>query len=234
MYTLAIDTSTKTASAALLRDDEVVVEVFVNVGLNHSEVLLPAIDNICRTAGIGVPDIELFACTTGPGSFTGLRIGAATVKGLALAGAKPIAGVSTLDALAFNAAGSAHSVCPMLDARKSQVYAALYKSVQGGFPEKIKKEAVTELSSFVKKIANDSHVIFLGDGAAAYAGEITSIMGSRASFVLPVHNHIRASAVGLIGMADYRKGLAADAVTFIPRYLRQSEAEMNRDKLKQA
>jgi tRNA threonylcarbamoyladenosine biosynthesis protein TsaB len=233
MYTLAIDTSAKTASAALLRDDEVIVEVFVNVGLNHSEVLLPAIDNICRTAGIRVPEIDLFACTTGPGSFTGLRIGAATVKGMALANAKPIAGVSTLDALAFNVAESRYAVCPMLDARKSQVYAAIFRSVAGEFPEKTETESVTDVSAFVERLTTEDNILFLGDGATAYAGKIREIMGGRASFALQAHNHIRASAVGMIGLHNYRKGLSVDAVAFVPLYLRQSEAEINRARAEQ-
>lgn len=228
MHTLAMDTSSKTASVALLRDSELVCEIFVNMGLNHSEVLLPAIDHIFGTAGIRAADVDLFACTTGPGSFTGLRIGAATVKGMALACSRPIAAVSTLDALAFNMAGHPHAVCPMLDARKSQVYTALYRAADGGVPAKTGVEAVTDVSAFLKGITAEDRVVFLGDGAKAYAERIMEIMGPGALFALPFQNHVRASAVGLLGLADYRRGLAVDAVAFVPRYLRPSEAEIKR------
>jgi tRNA threonylcarbamoyladenosine biosynthesis protein TsaB len=230
MYTLAIDTSTRTASIALLKDSDVIVDIVVNVGLNHSEVLLPAIDNIFGIAGIKAEEIDLYACTTGPGSFTGLRIGAGTVKGMALSFSKPIVGVSSLESLAGNISDSSCSICPMLDARKGQVYTALYRAVPGGMPKRCEQETVTDVSAFVSRISTGEQVVFLGDGAAAYAGRIGQILGDRALFARPFFSHIRASIVGVIGLEKYRRGMALDAVAFVPQYMRLSEAELNRSK----
>ena len=118
MLTLAIDTSSESASIALLRDDDILSEIFINLDVNHSVVLLPALHHLMRLSRLEPNEIDLFACTIGPGSFTGLRVGASTVKGLALALGRPIAGVSTLEALAFNITGHEIPVCPMLDAKK--------------------------------------------------------------------------------------------------------------------
>ncbi|MGZ3647646.1 MAG: tRNA (adenosine(37)-N6)-threonylcarbamoyltransferase complex dimerization subunit type 1 TsaB, partial [Syntrophales bacterium] len=166
MLTLAIDTSTKSASIALLRDSDILSESFFNLDVNHSLVLLPALEHLLRLSNIQAGGIDLFACTMGPGSFTGLRVGASTIKGLALATGKPIAGVSTLEALAFNIVSPEISICPMLDAKKDQVYTALYRTDRNYSLERIEGERVTDVRRFLQCI--DEDVIFVGDGAAKY------------------------------------------------------------------
>lgn len=225
MLILAIDTSTTSASIALLQDDDIVAETFVNLDLNHSVVLLPALNHLLKLSRVEMGRIDLFACTIGPGSFTGLRVGASTIKGLALATGRPIAGVSTLEALAFNCAGSAISVCPMLDARKNQVYTALYRAGRDETLEEVESERVTEVREFLQCI---EEAIFLGDGAVKYSGIIRDALPGRSYFVSSFHHHVRASAVGLLGRRKYSRGDVLDSVAFAPVYLRVSEAEAKR------
>ena len=224
MLTLAIDTSTKTGSVALLDSDSVLAECLINVGMNHSETLLPAIERILSVAGVEIVGVDLLALTVGPGSFTGLRIGASTVKGLALAADKPVVGVSAMDALALNVANSTITICPMLDAGKKEVYTALYMPGRRGIPEKIGREMVVDPEEFLKGI--DEEVIFLGDGARNYFKLIKKILPDKSYFVLPHLQYIKASAVGFLGMNKFSEGETLDLMTFTPQYLRLSEAEV--------
>ena len=226
MLTLAIDTSTKSASIALLRDSDILSESFFNLDVNHSLVLLPALEHLLRLSSIQAGEIDLFACTMGPGSFTGLRVGASTIKGLALATGKPIAGVSTLEALAFNIVSPEISICPMLDAKKDQVYTALYRTGRNYSLERIESERVTDVRRFLQCI--DEDVIFVGDGAAKYAGLISEMLPGKSYFASVCHQHVRAAVVGLLGKKKYSEGDILDSVTFAPAYLRASEAEMKR------
>ncbi|MGZ3580689.1 MAG: tRNA (adenosine(37)-N6)-threonylcarbamoyltransferase complex dimerization subunit type 1 TsaB [Syntrophales bacterium] len=226
MLTLAIDTSTKSASIALLRDSDILSESFFNLDVNHSLVLLPALEHLLRLSNIQAGGIDLFACTMGPGSFTGLRVGASTIKGLALATGKPIAGVSTLEALAFNIVSPEISICPMLDAKKDQVYTALYRTDRNYSLERIESERVTDVRRFLQCI--DEDVIFVGDGAAKYAGLISEMLPGKSYFASVCHQHVRAAVVGLLGKKKYSEGDILDSVTFAPAYLRASEAEMKR------
>jgi tRNA threonylcarbamoyladenosine biosynthesis protein TsaB len=224
MWTLAIDTSSMTASVALLKDTEIVVEVFINLGMNHSEMLLPAVDKICSMSGKELGGMDLFVCTIGPGSFTGVRIGVSTVKGFALATGKPVVGVSSLDALAMNLLGSPINVCPMLDARKNHVYTALYRTDTDNMLEKIIDEKDAELNEFLQSIEED--VIFLGGGAKQYAKIIKEVLSRKAYFVTGIQNHVRASMAGLLGEKKFCDGKQDDPVSLVPRYLRLSEAEL--------
>ncbi|MGZ3593554.1 MAG: tRNA (adenosine(37)-N6)-threonylcarbamoyltransferase complex dimerization subunit type 1 TsaB [Syntrophales bacterium] len=226
MLTLAIDTSTKSASIALLRDSDILSESFFNLDVNHSLVLLPALEHLLRLSSIQAGEIDLFACTMGPGSFTGLRVGASTIKGLALATGKPIAGVSTLEALAFNIVSPEISICPMLDAKRDQVYTALYRTDRNYSLERIEGERVTDVRRFLQCI--DEDVIFVGDGAAKYAGLISEMLPGKSYFASVCHQHVRAAVVGLLGKKKYSEGDILDSLTFAPAYLRASEAEMKR------
>jgi tRNA threonylcarbamoyladenosine biosynthesis protein TsaB len=226
MLILAVDTSTQSGSVALLKGDSVLAECLINVGINHSKTLLPAIERILSLGVAKIAEVDLFALTIGPGSFTGLRVGASTVKGLALGADKPVVGVSSMDALALNVANSTITICPMLDARKKEVYTALYRPDRGGIPEKIVEETVVDPETFLKGI--DEDVIFLGDGARNYSGLIKEILPGRSYFALPQHQYIKASAVGLLGMNKFIEGDILDIMTFTPQYLRLSEAETKR------
>ena len=224
MITLAIDTATKTAGIALLRDETVLVEYFFNLSVNHSETVLPAIHQGLALTGIGIDEVDLFALTVGPGSFTGLRIGASTLKGLALATGKPVVGVSTLEALAYNAFECPALICPMLDARKAEVYAAIYRANGEGLFDAVMEEKATTPAEFLDAI--DGEALFLGDGLREHAGFIRGRLQGRARFAPPNRQWVRASSVALLGVKRHGRGERLDVASFTPRYLRRSEAEI--------
>jgi tRNA threonylcarbamoyladenosine biosynthesis protein TsaB len=224
MWTLAIDSSTKTASVALIRNSEIIIEIFANTGTDHSGVLLPIVENACEISGIRVEEMDLYVCTVGPGSFTGIRTGVATIKGFAIATGKPVVGVSTLDTLALNIAVSPLRVCPMLDARKNQVYTALYRMKGDYSPEKLMQEKTADLEDFLQCI--DNEVVFLGDGAEKYKKIIYGSLSGKAHFAVGTQNHVRASMAGLLGENRFRSGEGTDPVSLMPKYLRRSEAEL--------
>ncbi len=223
MLILAVDTSSASGSIALLEDDRVLLEENVHTGLNHSRTILPAIASMMQAACSKVSDLDLFAVTTGPGSFTGLRIGVSLVKGLSLALGKPVVGVSTLDALAQNLFGSKYPICAMLDAKRGQVYAALYKIRADGRPEKAQPESVEDPRKYLETIRTE--VILTGDGAAQYETIASEVLGGRYLLAPISHRSIRASAVGTLALGRFRQGATLDVLNFTPRYIRFSEAE---------
>ena len=225
MLILAIDTSTQSASIALLDNSEILCEININLDVNHSVVVLPAVHDLCRISRIEIGDIDLFACTRGPGSFTGLRVGISTLKGIALATGKPVVGVSTLDALAYNLVNSTMLVCPMLDARKNQVYTALYRTKPDNILEIKEHERIIDVRDFLSNI--DDKTLFAGDGAMKHARLIRDSLPDKSFFASPIHQSVRAATVGLLGAKKYNKGdlLNPDALT--PVYLRLSEAEIS-------
>jgi tRNA threonylcarbamoyladenosine biosynthesis protein TsaB len=224
MVTLAIDTATRSAGVALLEDENILAEYYVRLRLTHSESVLPAIEAILSAAGLGVGDVRIFALTHGPGSFTGLRVGAGIVKGLALSTGGCIVGVSTLDALAQNLTFAPCLVCPILDAKKGQIYTALYQPGEKGRLEQIEPDQAVDPAVFFRRIRNP--VLFLGDGVPVYGDLIREMLPSKAFFAPANLQWIRPSAVALLGLEKYRRGETVDPMTFVPRYLRRSEAEI--------
>jgi tRNA threonylcarbamoyladenosine biosynthesis protein TsaB len=226
MLTLALECATKTVGIALLKEEEVQAELYLSLGRHHAEVLLPAIDRLLLLAGLTPKDLDLLACTVGPGSFTGLRIGVSTVKGLALATGRPIVGVSTLEVLAQNAIPSSHLICPMLDARKNQVYTGLYRMGPDTLPIAVRPEALTDVAQFLQKL-DQEEIIFLGDGAIRHEQLIRETGKNRTILSKYGRQRLMAYAVGLIGLQRYRNGNIVNPLTFSPRYFRLSEAETN-------
>lgn len=223
MLILALDTSSKAESVALMRGEEVLCECCLRLSSHHSESILPAIENVLDYAGERIGNIDLFAVTLGPGSFTGLRIGVSTIKGLALATGKPAVGVSTLEALAFNVLPSDLIICPMLDARRNEVYTGTYRTGNSGRLEAIEQEQVTDPREFL--LRQSEEMLFLGDGAQAYGEVIKACSRAPSHFAPPHLQFIRASAVGILGAQRFHGGEALDLLGFTPRYLRLSQAE---------
>lgn len=221
MLILAFDTSSKTASVAVLRDDVILYETVLDTGLNHSEVLLPAIHQACIQTSMKIADMDVFACTMGPGSFTGLRIGASTLKGLILATGKPAVGVPSLDALALNAGVGSKTICAVMDAGRGQVYSACFRYQTSGLLEKISDECVSHPSDI--QYDHQQDVIFVGDGAVRYAAEIAG--GQQIDTINALPRYIRASSVGILGKEKYRRNELLDAETFAPVYLRSADAD---------
>ena len=224
MKVLGIDTSTPCGSVGLIQDDWIISEYLLNVSITHSERLLGAIDLVLRESGCAIGDLDGWAISVGPGSFTGLRIGVSTVKGLAFATQKPVAGASTLDVLASQISPTPYLICPIIDARKREVYAAFYRYGAGGVLERQSKyEAVgpEELAGRIKE-----RTIFVGDGVKAYGDLLRSCLPIWATFpTAPLHVP-HGTAVARLGLERLRKGEHLDLTTFIPLYIRPSEAEM--------
>ncbi len=223
MLILALDTSSKSGSIALVRDGEIIAEFLVNADINHSETVMPAISETLRVAKTGLEEVDCFALAMGPGAFTGLRIGAGIMKGLVLGTGKPVVGVSSLDALACNYPpnDSVSCLCPMLDAKRDEVYAAVYESSGDGW-EKICGDMVTPPREFLEKVDFRNGCTFLGDGALRYETLIREALGGGCRVLPASLGHIRASSVGLLGMKEFSRGNFLDLLTFTPVYLRSS------------
>ncbi len=226
MLILALECATKTIGVALLEGEDVLAEIYLGFDRHHAEILLPAIDRLFSLSGLTPGHVDLLACTVGPGSFTGLRIGVSTVKGLALATGKPVAGVSTLEVLAMNAVPFPQLICPMLDARKGQVYTGLYRLGPDGLPSPVRPEILTDAAQFLREL-DQEEIIFVGEGAIRYEKVIRETGPGRTILAGSSRQRLMASSVGLIGLQRYRRGDIVNTLTFAPRYLRLSEAETN-------
>lgn len=218
MRVLAVETSTLSGGAALLDGELVVGEYTLDVRLTHSERLMPAIDRLLTDAGWGVGDLEGLVVAVGPGSFTGLRVGISTIKGLALALSIPIAAVPTLDAMAGMVPFAALPVCPVLDARKREVYASLYRWDGGGMRREWEYLAIAP-ADLVRRL--NEPVILLGDGA----DQIDSPYARR---IRPPHRGPSPACVGSLGHERLAIGDTTRAADLLPIYLRPSEAELKR------
>ena len=227
MLTLAFDTSSKTIAVAVLRDDIILYDTIVNIDLNHSEVLLPAIEQACLQTKIKITEFDLFACTLGPGSFTGLRIGASTLKGLMLATQKPAVGISSLAALALNAADNSKIICSVMDAGRGQVYTAHFQYSENGVLEKIDDDRVLNPSDI--ECDYNKEIVFVGDGVVKYSDVINSSGNRNISVASKMQQYIRASSVGVLGLEKYRRNELLDVQTFVPVYLRSADASMKKD-----
>jgi tRNA threonylcarbamoyladenosine biosynthesis protein TsaB len=222
MLTLAFDTSSKTVAVAILQDDVILYDAIINVDLNHSEVLLPAIDQACLQTRIKISEIDLFACTIGPGSFTGLRIGVSTLKGLMLATGKPAVGISSLAALALNAGKSSKIICSLMDAGRGQVYSAFYRYNKGGFLDQIGTDKAVDLRDIIHN--PEEEIIFVGDGAIKYAGIISNTKTKKINIASAAQPYIRASSVGILGREKYNRNELLNAEAVVPVYLRSADA----------
>ena len=180
MLILALDSAALSGSVALCEDGVLIAECTVCTGHTHSETLLPMGEAVLRAAGRQVGDIGLFACTVGPGSFTGLRIGSATAKGLGLALEKPLIHVPTLDAMAYNLYGCGERICPIMDARRGQVYTGIYRFEDNTF-RTLKEDCAIALEELLEELAAAQEpLVFLGDGVTVGREQIAARLGSHA------------------------------------------------------
>jgi tRNA threonylcarbamoyladenosine biosynthesis protein TsaB len=223
MLILGIETSTKTGSVALVSDEGVIAQYSLNIEVTHSERLMATVDRVLTDTGTTIAEIDGYAVAVGPGSFTGLRIGISAVKGLALVTDKPVAAVPTLQALAWNLPYAGYPVCPLLDARKKEVYAALYKH-DGAALVQMLPDAVISLTRLKDAIPGET--IFTGEGSQIYRREIEEIFGTRALFAPRTASLPSAAAVGEIGLDMIRVGKPVDPDTLTPKYIRRPEAEV--------
>lgn len=225
MKILAIETATIAGSAAVVDDEKGLIgEVRVDIRVAHAERLMPSIQWLLDFSQTPVKDIDAFAVSIGPGSFTGLRIGLSTAKGLSYAAKKPLVAVRTLDAFARTIPYCAYTICPMLDARRNEVYAAMYKWEERQCV-KIMQETAINPEELLKMI--NVPVVIMGDGAKSYRELITATLKDNAIYA-PLSNMTpSASAVGEIAIEQIKQGITTDPVSLTPYYIRKSEAELN-------
>lgn len=194
----------------------------------HSKRLMQLIDTVVKTSGIPVHEIDGLAVVTGPGTFTGLRIGISTIKGLALAHTKPVVGISSLTTLANQAQTSSDLVCPLLDARRNEVYSALYR-FEGGFCVAVAPAQVSTLDQVLARI--DQSCIFIGNGAELNCKTIKESLGRRAHFSVD-GNIIRAATVAALALEEFGQNNMISLDALSPFYIRKSDAEINLQKRK--
>jgi len=232
---LAIDTSGLVATVAVADGDVLVSQFSIQFKTTHSQILVPMLDAIQSNIGPFMNTIDAIAIAKGPGSFTGLRIGAATAKGLCLALDKPLIPVPTVDALAYNLYGTEKIICPMMDARKSQVYTGLYTFVptssEGTMEQKftmktIESQTVLGIEEIADKINEiGKPVVLLGDGIPVYHDKLEKLLKVPFSVANLNQNRQSAAAVAALAMTIYEDGGAISGMEFAPDYLRQSQAE---------
>ena len=228
MKVIAIDSSGLVASVAIVEDDTLTGEYNVQYKKTHSQTLLPMIDSMVELLGIELSTMDAIAVSGGPGSFTGLRIGSATAKGLGLALNKPLIHVPTLDATAYNLYGAGALICPIMDARRKQVYTGLY-CFENHALKILKKQDALPMTQLIEELnKTGKSVIFLGDGVPVYRELIEQSCCVPYSFA-PAHvNKQRAAAVAALAQIYYKEGKTESAADHQPDYLRVSQAERER------
>jgi tRNA threonylcarbamoyladenosine biosynthesis protein TsaB len=223
MKLLAVETATMLGGIAIMDDDKLVAESRLNVRVTHSERIMKEIDRVLRSAAMDISEIDVFGISIGPGSFTGLRVGLSTVKGLVYATGKKLVTVPTLECMAWNLPFSAYQVCPMLDARRKEIYAAIFRWSDAGF-ERVMDERTLSIDSLLAMI--DTKTIFLGECALLYKDVIMRELNDRALFGAPQHMVPSPANTALLCMKKAVKGEYTDALKAVPAYHRRSEAEI--------
>ncbi|MBZ9606433.1 tRNA (adenosine(37)-N6)-threonylcarbamoyltransferase complex dimerization subunit type 1 TsaB [Clostridium estertheticum] len=224
MKILSLDSATQSATCAILDDNKVLGEITFNYKKQHSQILMPIIDELLKNTGINISDIDAFVASKGPGSFTGLRIGMATIKGLSQGSKKPFVTVSTLDSLAYNLAYTDGLICPLLDALRDNVYTALYT---------FNNYELTRISDYINisldELINmlkekNCNISFVGDGTFKFKEKLIANL-PKANFA-PAHlNLAKASSLGELGLNLLSNGTFDDIYSSVPIYLRQPQAE---------
>ena len=228
MKVIAIDSSGLMASAAIVEDDTLVAEYNVQYKKTHSQTLLPMLDELKKMVELDLKTVDAIALAAGPGSFTGLRIGSATAKGLAQAWGKPIVPVPTTAGLAYNLFGATGLICPIMDARRNQVYNGLY-TFEGEKLVTVCEQRALSVEELAEELnARGSEVLFLGDGVDVYRTLLEELLRVRHQWALPHLSNQRAGAVAALGEQLYLSGVKQTAAEHTPVYLRMSQAERER------
>ncbi len=234
MRILALDSSGLVASVAVAetdgKEEQLIAEYTVNYKKTHSQTLLPMLDEVAKMTELDMESVDAIAVAAGPGSFTGLRIGSATAKGLGLALNKPLIAVPTLEGLAYNLCGTQAVVCPVMDARRGQVYTGIYE-FQGNELITLEGQMAIAIEELGQKLLKyDRRIVFLGDGVPVFREILTDqlLAGKDISFAPCNMNRQRAASVAALGIRYYRDGKFESAAEHEPDYLRVSQAERER------
>lgn len=228
MKILGLDSSGIVASVAVVEDDVLIAEYTVNYKKTHSQTLLPMLDEIAKMTELDLDSLDAVAVAAGPGSFTGLRIGSATAKGLGLALKKPLVAVPTVEGLAYNLYDTPGLICPIMDARRKQVYTGIYCFKEHCL-DTLEGQMAIPMEELIQKLnAYGQHVTFLGDGVPVFKEMIEEKLTVPCTFA-PAHvNKQRAAAIAVLGMVYYKEGKTESAAEHNPDYLRVSQAERER------
>lgn len=228
MKILGLDSSGIVASVAIVEDDVLIAEYTVNYKKTHSQTLLPMLDEIAKMTELDLNSIDAIAVAAGPGSFTGLRIGSATAKGLGLALKKPLIAIPTVEGLAYNLYDISGLICPIMDARRKQVYTGIYRFTDHQL-KVVEDQMAVSMETVIEKLNQYGEAVtFLGDGVSVFHELIAEKMTVPYSFA-PAHvNKQRAAAVAALGEIYYRQGKTETAMEHVPDYLRVSQAERER------
>ena len=228
MKILGLDSSGLVASVAIVEDDVLIAEYTVNYKKTHSQTLLPMLDEIAKMTELDLNRIDAIAVAAGPGSFTGLRIGSATAKGLGLALKKPLIAIPTVEGLAYNLYDISGLICPIMDARRKQVYTGIYRFTDHQL-KVVEDQMAVPMETVIEKLNQYGEAVtFLGDGVPVFHELIAEKMTVPYSFA-PAHvNKQRAAAVAALGEIYYRQGKTETAMEHVPDYLRVSQAERER------
>lgn len=238
MKLLAVESSAVSAGAVIIEDGKILAESYLNVGLTHSETLLPMVEQVLNLTGLSAAEMDCFAVAQGPGSFTGIRIGVATVKGLAFPRNTPCVGVSALEAMAYQLSGFDCYASCVMDARRSQVYHALFR-IRDGIVERISPDEAVSIDSLRQEIKkfNEIPYIFIGDGAALCYNTLEEYKG----IVRLAPSHLmfqRAAGVAMAAEAAAARGEQVEPGELVPTYLRlaqaQRELKLKKEKEKEA
>lgn len=228
MLIFGIDTCCMSATAALMSDEVMVAETAINHHRTHSQMMMPQIEEMFRLSDTDPNDVDAFAAAVGPGSFTGVRIGVATAKAMAQAADKPCVAVSTLEALAFGSAFFDGIISPILDARRGQVYNAVFKGGNGSL-ERICADRALTLDELIAELRKGTkNVIFMGDGVLVYRDILRERLGDRAFFAPKITALNLGGAVAEIGLERFKNGETIHYSKLVPEYVRLSQAEQER------
>lgn len=229
MKVLAIEASGNVASVAVASEEKILAEITTDSKKTHSQTLLPMIDEVLKKTECSVDDMDFIAISKGPGSFTGLRIGSATAKGMAFAANKQIVEVGTLEAMAYSISDVNCVICPLIDARNKNVFTGFYRVKEDGALEEVDEQQAITLDEAIDKMNAFDKVVLLGDGADVYKATLMEKLNNSYRFV-PAHlNRQRAGMVATLGMRYYNEGKAIDSDKHAPTYLRKSQAERMRE-----
>ncbi len=225
MKILAVDTATKSCSVAIIDDQLLLAQTTTLNNETHSRHLLRIVDEVVGKAGLTIDRIDGFAVSIGPGSFTGLRIGISSVKGLAYALNKPVVGVSSLKCLAFQCRHTPHLICPMIDARKQEVYFCFYRQKDGQYLKE-SEERVAPPAESVRDVSS-LPCLFVGSGAELYRQLIIDELGSSAEFAEDEQHIIQATSVARLSLARFKQQETDKVHLLAPHYVRKSDAELH-------
>ncbi|MBW2145762.1 MAG: tRNA (adenosine(37)-N6)-threonylcarbamoyltransferase complex dimerization subunit type 1 TsaB [Deltaproteobacteria bacterium] len=226
MRVLAVDTATPWEALAILEDDHICAEIAVKAETTHSVRLLPALAQMLKECGLSPEDIDVYAAGIGPGSFTGLRIGLALIKGMSMACAQPAIGISTLDAMAQSLSYTSLTVCPLINARRNEVFAAVYRPNTHGILARSTPFLVIAPEG-LHSILGDEIVVFMGDGVPPNRERLRQSLGERAVFAPPETWHPRASVIGRMALEALKASQSKKMPPLVPIYVRLSDAEIH-------